>query len=367
MKDNYFMSIALKLAEQGLGKVYPNPSVGCIIVQNNIIISEGRTGFGGRPHAEVIALNNAKSETYDATMYVTLEPCCHQGVTGPCTVEIIKSGIKRVVIAISDPDKRVSGLGIKMLKEHGIEVTYGVMKEEAKQLNIGFFITKSLYRPFITCKIASTLDGKIATSTNASKWITNEKTRNWVHYLRAQYDSILIGSNTLIYDNPILNCRLSGIESYSPKRLIIDSREKLTKEHNISKTANKIETWIITNKKASKEIKHINYLIVDSSENEKVSLKDMASKLFSILKITRVLVEGGGILVTELLKKKLIDRLIICRSGKILGNDAKPFIGNLEIVSIDQCYKFKKVKIIDLEDDVVEIWDNLPNIEHKFR
>lgn len=355
MSDYHFMSMALNLAERGLGNVAPNPAVGCVIVKDNVVIGEGWTGI---THAEVAALKNAKNAVQNATMYVTLEPCCHYGITGPCTAEIIKSGIRRVVVAVIDPDERVSGKGIQKLREAGIEITYGIMQKEAEKLNIGFFFTKKLHRPFITCKVASTLDGKIATFTNESKWITSENTRNWVHELRAKYDAIMIGSNTLIHDNPLLTCRLPGLKGKSPIRLVIDSQTKLREEHNIAKTADKINTWIITNNQVKKRIKNINYLVVNSNESGKVCLKDMVSKLVSKVGITRVLVEGGGVLITELLKHRLIDRLIICRSGKILGNEATPFIGNLGIQLINQCYTFQKEKIIDLTNDVVEIWDS---------
>ncbi|WP_264377368.1 bifunctional diaminohydroxyphosphoribosylaminopyrimidine deaminase/5-amino-6-(5-phosphoribosylamino)uracil reductase RibD [Wolbachia endosymbiont (group B) of Leptidea sinapis] len=399
MTEDYFMSIALKLAEKSLGSVAPNPTVGCVIVKDGMVIGEGYTGIGGRPHAEVVALQNAKDLTHGATMYVTLEPCCHFGVTEPCTAEIIKSGIRKVVIAAIDPDSRVSGGGIKALKEAGIEVKQGIMQKEAEKLNVGFFTTKKLHRPFIACKIATTLDGKIATFTGDSKWITSEDTRNWIHELRAKYGAIMIGSNTLVSDDPLLTCRLPGLENRSPIRLIIDSQGKLQEEHNIAKTADTLynhdlskeptaylsmsfqrvtlesrkkeeewipvsrtgmtggSTWVITNNKVKKKIKNINYLVVNSNNAGKVCLKDMASKLVSEIGITRLLVEGGGVLITELLKHDLIDRLIICRSGKILGNDATPFVGNLGIQSINNCYQFKKVEIIEFSEDVVELWD----------
>ncbi|UIP91226.1 bifunctional diaminohydroxyphosphoribosylaminopyrimidine deaminase/5-amino-6-(5-phosphoribosylamino)uracil reductase RibD [Wolbachia pipientis] len=391
MTDDYFMSIALKLAEKSLGSVAPNPAVGCIIVKDGMVIGEGYTGIGGRPHAEVVALQNAQDLTHGATMYVTLEPCCHFGVTEPCTAEIIKSGIRKVVIAAIDPDNRVLGRGIKALADAGIEVEQGIMQEEAEKLNVGFFTTKKLHRPFIACKIATTLDGKIATFTGDSKWITSEDTRNWVHKLRAKYDAIMIGSSTLINDDPLLTCRLPELEDRSPIRLIIDSQAKLQKEHNIAKTADKVITWVITNKEVERKIKDINYLIVNTPlvipvprhwdpenfkqlHNEnwsragmtsepdvigKVCLKDMASKFVSEIGITRLLVEGGGVLITELLKHNLIDRLIICRSGKILGNDATPFVGDLGIQSINECYQFKKAEIIEFSEDVVEMWDRL--------
>lgn len=357
MTDDHFMSIALRLAEKNLGNVAPNPAVGCVIVKDGTIVSEGYTGIGGRPHAEVVALQNAKDSTHGATIYITLEPCCHHRVTGPCTAKIIKAGIKRVVIATIDPDSRVSGGGIKALKEAGIEVEQGIMQKEAEELNVGFFTTKELYRPFIACKIATTLDGKIATFTGDSKWITSENTRNWVHELRTKYDAIMIGSNTLINDDPLLTCRLPGLGSRSPIRLIIDSQGRLKEEHNIAKTADKVTTWVITNKEVKEKIKNINYLKVNSNDAGKACLKDMALKLVSEIGITRLLVEGGGVLITELLKCNLIDRLIICRSGKILGNDATPFVGDLGIQFINNCYQFKKTKIIEFSEDIVEVWD----------
>ncbi|MGL9718313.1 MAG: bifunctional diaminohydroxyphosphoribosylaminopyrimidine deaminase/5-amino-6-(5-phosphoribosylamino)uracil reductase RibD [Wolbachia sp.] len=358
MTDGHFMSIALELAEKALGSVAPNPAVGCVVVKDSMVVGKGYTGIGGRPHAEVVALRSAKDSTHGATMYVTLEPCCHFGVTEPCTAEIIRAEIKRVVIATIDPDTRVLGGGIKALKKAGIEVKQGIMQEEAEKLNIGFFTTRKLHRPFTACKIATTLDGKIATFTGDSKWITSENTRNWTHELRAKYDAIMVGSNTIINDDPLLTCRLPGFEDRSPIRLIIDNQGKLKEEHNIAKTADKVITWIITNKEVEKKIKNINYLVANSNDADKVCLKDMASKLVSEIGVTRLLVEGGGVLITELLKHNLIDRLIICRSGKILGNDAAPFVGNLGIQSIDNCYQFKKAEVIDFDEDIVEVWDS---------
>ncbi|GFQ76099.1 riboflavin biosynthesis protein RibD [Trichonephila clavata] len=174
---NSLVNLSVHLQKKSLGNVAPNPAVGCVIVKDGTIISEGYTGIGGRPHAEVVALQNTKDSTHGATIYITLEPCCHHGVTGPCTAKIIKAGVRRVVIATIDPDSRVSGGGIKALKEAGIEVEQGIMQKEAEELNVGFLTTKELHRPFIACKIATTLDGKIATFTGNSKWITSEDTR----------------------------------------------------------------------------------------------------------------------------------------------------------------------------------------------
>lgn len=357
MTDHHFMSIALSLAEKNLGIVAPNPSVGCVVVKDGVIIGQGCTAPGGRPHAEVIALQNATIPTDNATIYVTLEPCCHYGVTGPCTLEIIRSRAKRVVVATIDPDGRVSGKGVAALLKTGIQVDQGVLQKEAEALNVGFFTTRKLRRPYITCKVAATLDGKIATSAGDSKWITGEDTRQWVHQLRAKYDAIMIGSNTLMKDDPLLTCRAPGLENRSPLRLIVDSQGKLNEGHNIAKTAGQVRTWVVTSK-VNRKLPNINYLLVDKNyDNGKVNIKDMTNKLVEEIGITRLLIEGGGELVTQFLKNNLIDRLIICRSGKIFGNDAMPFVAGLGVFSLSSCVQFKKVEVIEFNDDVVEIWD----------
>lgn len=353
------MSVALKLAEKNLGNVYPNPTVGCVIVKDGAIIGKGCTAVGGRPHAEKLALQNTKEDAEGGTMYVTLEPCCHHGVTGPCTEEVIKSKVSRVVVAAVDPDPRVSGGGIRALEEAGIRVDQGVMRDEAEALNVGFFTTRLRNRPYITCKVATTLDGKIASFTGHSKWITSEDTRRWVHELRAKYDAVMIGSNTLVADDPLLTCRIPGLESKSPIRLVVDTQGRLNANHNVAKTADQVDTWVVTNNKKYQPLENVKYLEVNSSNDSKVCLKDLTTKLVSRIGITRLLVEGGGVLVTQMLKRNLVDRLIICRSGKILGNDGIPFVGNLALESIGKCYVFKKAQIIDMSDDVVEIWDNL--------
>lgn len=352
--DNYFMSIALRLAKRGLGNVSPNPAVGCVIVQDDVIISRGWTQAGGRPHAEVIALERAGNLAYNSTMYITLEPCCHHGNTAPCTLAIITSGIKKVVIATCDPDSRVSGKGIEALLNAGIEVKCNVMKREAEELNAGFFYSKKLSRPFVTLKIAMSFDGRIATPAGESKWITSSLTRNWVHKVRAEHDAVMIGGNTFAIDDPMLDCRLPGLEGQSPMRIIIDSKARLKPKHQIAKTASKIKTVIVTDNEPKERIKHINYLIV---YNYKTSLKIVMQELTTRFGITRLLVEGGNILFTELLKQKLVDRIICCRAGKILGNEALPAIGNLNIIDIGQCYTLKKVESFNFSDDIIEIWD----------
>ncbi|QGR02200.1 bifunctional diaminohydroxyphosphoribosylaminopyrimidine deaminase/5-amino-6-(5-phosphoribosylamino)uracil reductase RibD [Ehrlichia ruminantium] len=356
--DKKFMSLALRLARRGLGNVFPNPAVGCIIVNNGVIVGRGWTQVGGRPHAEIVALNNAGCITKGATAYVTLEPCSHYGKTGPCVLNLINAGIKRVVIATSDPDMRVAGNGIKLLRYANVEVECGVMHDEARALNIGFFYSKIKNRPFITVKIASTLDGKIALSNGKSKWITNELTRTWVHKQRSMYDAVMVGSNTIVQDDPMLNTRIPSLESYSPIRVVVDRSGKVSNDHNIIKNADVIPTYILTNNVVKTTLGAANYLIVNAGDNFLVeSMKLLVKKVG----ITRLFVEGGGILITELLKNNLVDQIIWCRSDKIFGSNAIPAICNLSIVELQCVYNFKRVNTLYFEGDIVDILECTEN------
>ncbi|AHX04037.1 riboflavin biosynthesis protein RibD [Ehrlichia chaffeensis str. Heartland] len=349
------MSLALRIARRGLGNVFPNPAVGCIVVNHGMVVGRGYTQVGGRPHAEVIALNNAGHLAKGSTVYVTLEPCSHYGQTGPCALKLIDAGVKRMVIAAKDPDVRVSGNGIELLRNAGIDVKCGVMYEEARELNIGFFYSKIKNRPFITVKLASTLDGKIALKDGNSRWITNELTRNWVHKQRSMYDAIMVGSNTIVQDNPMLNTRLPGLECYSPVRIVIDRFGKVCDYHNIIKTSDVIPTYILTNDVPQTKLGKASCLVVDDKDNFLRS----AMKMLSVkIGITRLFVEGGGVLITELLKNQLIDRIIWCRSNKIFGNDAIPSIGDLDILTLQCGYNFRAVDTLYFKDDIVEILEH---------
>ncbi|CAH57829.1 riboflavin biosynthesis protein ribD [Ehrlichia ruminantium] len=350
--DKKFMSLALRLARRGLGNVFPNPAVGCIIVNDGVVVGRGWTQVGGRPHAEIVALDNVKHLAKGATAYVTLEPCSHYGKTGPCVLNLINAGIKRVVIATNDPDMRVSGNGIKLLRDANVEVRCGVMDNEARALNIGFFYSKIKNRPFITVKIASTLDGKIALNSGESKWITSELTRTWVHKQRSMYDAVMVGSNTIMQDNPMLNTRIPGLECYSPVRIVIDRYGKVSNYHNIIKTADVIPTYILTNSIEETKLGAANYLCIDSEDN---FLSESMKVLVKKVGITRLFVEGGSILITELLKNNLVDQIIWCRSNKIFGNDSIPAIGGLNIRELQSSYNFKRVDTLYFDGDVVDI------------
>ena len=348
------MSIALKLAHRGIGKVSPNPAVGCVIVKNNTIISRGWTQPGGRPHAENIAINNSRESLKGAVMYVTLEPCVHYGKTPPCVDLIIKSEISKVIVAIADPDQRVNGKGMVKLKESGIKVKYGICKTQAKQLNIGYFYAKILGRPYITVKLATTVDGKIATQNGESKWITNELSRKFGHKLRAQNDAIMIGSMTLIKDNPLLNCRLPGLELYSPVKIIADNKEKLNDSHSVLKGKE-----VLTFTRGDKIDKL--YYEIESKTLENGNI-DLVSGVKSIAKygINRLLIEGGGKLVSSLLKDNIVDQIIWIRSNTMAGGDSIPAIQSLGVHHISELYKLKLIESRKFHDNQVEIFVKLP-------
>nr|WP_196792408.1 bifunctional diaminohydroxyphosphoribosylaminopyrimidine deaminase/5-amino-6-(5-phosphoribosylamino)uracil reductase RibD [Ehrlichia canis] len=353
--DKKFMSLALRIARRGLGNVFPNPAVGCIVVNRGIIVGRGWTQVGGRPHAEVVALNNAGYLAKGATVYVTLEPCSHYGKTGPCALKLIDAGIKRMVIAARDPDVRVSGNGIKLLRDANIDVKCDLMYKEAQELNVGFFFTKIKGRPFITVKLASTLDGKIALSNGNSKWITNQLTRNWVHKQRSMYDAVMVGSNTVVHDDPMLNTRIPGLECYSPVRIVIDRFGKICTYHNIVKTADIIPTYILTDDTSKTKLGKAKYLIVTGTDN---FLKNAMKVISMKIGITRLFVEGGSILITELLKSQLVDRIIWCRSNKIFGANAVSSVGDLNILTLQNLYNFRKIDTLYFDDDVVDILEN---------
>src|SRR5919202_715739 len=240
------MRAALALARRGLGNTWPNPSVGCVVVRDGRVVGRGWTQPGGRPHAETEALARAGDASKGATAYITLEPCCHWGQTPPCTDALLVAGVARVVVAMEDPDPRVLGDGIDRLRSAGIEVTVGVCADEAAELNAGF--TKRIVegRPLTTLKLATTLDGRIATHRGESQWITGPAARERAHALRADHDAIMVGSNTVLVDNPLLTCRLPGLEHRSPVRLVVDSRLRVPLTARLVAGARQVPTWFVT-------------------------------------------------------------------------------------------------------------------------
>ncbi len=362
--DQKFISYALNLAKKNLGTTAPNPVVGCVITKNNEIISTGVTARDGRPHAEKIAIDkvlshkNGSQLLENSSLYVTLEPCSHFGKTAPCADLIIQNRISRVVIASEDPDSRVNGDGIKKLCDAGIEVVVGIMEKESQELNKGFFKAKKTGLPYVTLKLATSLDGKIATKNFDSKWITSEKARHFSHHLRATNDAIMVGSNTVRKDNPMLDCRISGLEEYSPKRVIVAGNINFDEELKIFQTAKNIPTIILTYEQDYDftNLKNLGVEVIFCQKiNDQIDIKNALQKLYES-GINSVLVEGGQNLTTQLLKENVIDELIWIRNRKIIGDDGISGIGKMEFSNISETLRnFIKKDIFELEEDLIEI------------
>lgn len=348
--DQKFMNLALNLARKNIGFTKENPSVGCVIVKDNIILATGITSKNGRPHAEQNAIKNAKSNLTNSTIYITLEPCFHVGKTEPCVDLIIKNKISRAVIACIDPDLRVNQKSIKKLKENGVQTLIGLFENEAKEINRGFFKAKIKNQPFVTLKLATTLDFKIATKNFESKWITNEKSRKYGHLLRARNNGILIGANTLRKDNPSLDCRIEGLEEYSPTRIILSN--KLDLDLNSKIFADKSKIIIATsnnNKNDQEKFQNLGIKLIIFQ-----NLPDLLEKLCKN-GINNLLIEGGANIATQFLKENLVDEIYHFEANKILGSDAISAIENMDLKTLKESLNFQKIEQKNLDDDQLTI------------
>lgn len=296
--DQQWMGIALTISRNGLGQASPNPCVGCLIVQNNRVIGRGITAPSGRPHAEAMALAQAGSAARGATAYVTLEPCSHHGKTPPCADALIQSGIERVVVAAIDPDPRVAGGGIKKLQDAGIAVNVGVGAAEANVLQQGFFKTILQKQPLVSLKIATSWNGYLDATPFGRRWITESAARQHGHLLRARHDAILTGIGTVLQDDPLLNCRLSGYEHRQPIRIILDSNLRLPKSSRIFQTAKQYKTILVSHdqhrSKASEyEKAGIEFLWQPNNQDRIANFQWVLQQLTQQYGITRILAEAG--------------------------------------------------------------------------
>ena len=339
------MSRALQLAKRGIYTTDPNPRVGCVIVKNNQIIGEGWHEYAGNAHAEINALNSAGKDVNDAIAYVTLEPCCHQGKTSACSEALINSGIKEVVIAMEDPNPLVNGKGITDLVRNDIVVKSGLLADQSLQLNPGFVKRLTTGLPYVRCKLAISMDGKIALSNGDSHWISSEHSRRDVQYLRARSSAILTSINTVMADNPSLNVRLDDLKCHQPLRVIIDTNLK------ISPTAKLIglpgTTLVFT---ASDDKSKIEKLMKKGVEVEtvstvkgKINLKKVLSWLAKYKEVNEVLVESGSKLSGSLIKEKMVDELILYRANKLMGHLAKDMLQLPKITSMKDCPELKLI------------------------
>ena len=335
------MNKAIKLAEAGTGKTGPNPSVGCLIVKDDQIISKARTKDGGRPHAEHIALSKVNSKDLKkSTMYISLEPCCsNKADKTSCVEKIINSKISRVVIGTLDPNPEINGKSIQILKNNNIETKVNILKEKCEKVIVGFKKRTLTNLPYITLKIATSLDGKIALNNKKSKWITSQNLRYLSHKLRAKNDAILTGIGTVTSDDPLLTCRLNNKSKYSPIRIILDTDLKIPKNSQILQTAHAIKTIIFTNKKSINNYHGTNVISVKNTKNG-LNLKEILHHIAN-LGINNVLIEAGQKINTSFIKEKLIDKIVLYQSKKIIGRDGIDAIGNLKLNDLSQCYEFE--------------------------
>jgi diaminohydroxyphosphoribosylaminopyrimidine deaminase/5-amino-6-(5-phosphoribosylamino)uracil reductase len=354
------MLTALALASRTLGQVWPNPAVGCVIVKEGNVVGRGWTRRGGRPHAEAEALAVTGELARGASLYVSLEPCNHVGKTPPCAEAIIAAGVARVVVAVGDPDPRVNGSGLARLRDAGIEVSVGVRTEEAAALNAGFFLRCTKGRPLFTLKMATSLDGRIATRAGESKWITGKLARRVVHRMRSLHDAVMIGSETALADDPDLGCRLPGMSDRSPVRIIADGRLRLTIGSRLVMTASRMPTWVVTREdadpasRAELARRGVAVLLIKSRTRDNLDPRDIAQALGE-RGLTRVLIEGGGRLAASFLAAGTIDRLAWFHGPRILGADAVPAAAAMGEGALDQAPTFHRSDVAALGDDVLEM------------
>ncbi len=327
-EDKVFMQKALDLAALALGRTNPNPMVGAVIVKEGQIVGEGYHHQAGTPHAEVHALNEAGGQAVGSTLYVTLEPCSHFGRTPPCADAVIKSGIKRTVIATLDPNPQVAGRGMERLREAGIEVEVGVLEQPASRLNEVFFKYIQTGLPFIALKTAMTLDGKIAAYSGDSKWITGDDARQYVHKLRNVYDAILVGIGTVLKDDPMLNTRLETENIRNPIRIIIDGDLEISPASNIGKTANQQRSLVFCSDRAdSAKMLQLESMGIEiyglNCDPDLIPLEEVIA-LLGKMGICSLLIEGGGQINAYLLEHRLIDKVYWFVAPKIIGGRLAP-------------------------------------------
>lgn len=360
-EDIKFMQRALQLADNARGRTSPNPLVGAVIVKDGMVLGEGYHRMAGTPHAEIHALNAAGAQDLtDATMYVTLEPCSHHGRTPPCADALVKARLGRVVIATMDPNPRVAGQGIKILETAGIKTQLGLMADQALKMNEVFFKYIKTGRPFVSLKVAMTLDGKIASFSGDSRWITGATARTYVHQLRNTYDAIMVGIGTVLADDPQLNTRLSGEDIRNPVRIIIDGQLDLPLESKIVKSAREQRTIVFTSSIHDKEkaaILEAWGLELFEIEGEPCCLSLAAAmKILGGMEISSLLLEGGAQVNAYMLQNNLIDKVYWFIAPKIIGGQKAPSpVAGSGIEYMNQALTLHKVEIKHFADDLCVI------------
>lgn len=355
-EDTRWMRAALGLGARGLGRVWPNPAVGCVIVQGGRVVGRGWTQPGGRPHAETEALAQAGEDARGATVYVTLEPCAHFGSTPPCVEALIRASVARVVIAMGDPDPRTNGAGIRRLQSAGIAVTQRVEEDAARASHRGFLTRVTQGRPAVTLKLASSLDGRIATASGESQWITGPEARRAVHAMRARHDAVLVGAGTARADDPSLTVRGLGV-AHQPVRIVISHHLDLPQDGQLARTTRDVPVWLLCS--------------ADAPADRKSAWRDLGAEVIALSPrldpaaalqalgqrgLTRVFCEGGGALAASLLRADLVDELVTFTAGLAIGADGRPAIGELALRALDNAPRFSLADTVPVAGDVMTRW-----------
>jgi diaminohydroxyphosphoribosylaminopyrimidine deaminase / 5-amino-6-(5-phosphoribosylamino)uracil reductase len=354
-----FMKLAIKEARKGLGRTSPNPAVGAVIVKEEKVVAKGYHHQAGMPHAEVEAFTEIGNRAPGCTLYVTLEPCNHFGKTPPCTELILKSGVKKVVVGMRDPNPLVTGGGCEYLERNGIEVITGVLKEECTRLNEAFTKFISTGRPFVIAKSAITLDGWTATSAHHSQWITNEKSRSFVHRLRDRVDAVLMGVGTVLADDPAMTTRFKTKEGKDAIRIVLDTNFRTPPDAKVMKNESAAPTLIATSTEGNRLFQNSGphpkgvKTLACPTIKDKIDLRTLMEKLGE-MSITSVLVEGGSMILGAMLRAKLIDKFYIFIAPKILGGgDGIPMVAGCGPKTMEESLKLRNIKVRRFGDDVL--------------
>ncbi len=359
MSDNRFMALALSLGRRGQGRVWPNPAVGCVIVAQGRIIGRGWTQDGGRPHAETEALAQAGAGARGATVYVTLEPCAHHGKTPPCAQALIDSGVARVVVATTDRDTRVDGAGLSMLRDAGIEVTLGVLEADALDDHAGFFARTETGRPFLTLKLANSFDGRIATGTGESQWITGPEARRHVHAMRSRHDAVMVGGGTARKDDPALTVRGLGIPR-QPARVVVSRRLDLPLMGQLAQSAREVPLILCHGADADATLVRTwedlgAVLLKCAVRGAQLDPVDVMRQL-GAHGLTRVFCEGGGALAASLLEADLVDELVGFTAGLVVGAEGLPGIGAMGLAQLSAAPRFVLKELTQVGPDALHVW-----------
>lgn len=356
--DRHFMTMALDLAAMGEGFTSPNPMVGAVVVKDGQVVGRGHHKIAGGPHAEVYALDSAGEQAEGATLYVTLEPCNHTGRTPPCTRKIVEMGIKRVVAAMNDPNEKVAGGGAEFLEQRGISVSIGVCEEQARRLNEAFIKYIRSGRPFVITKCAATLDGRIATRTGDSRWVTGEKARQFVHRLRHRVDAIMVGINTIRADNPSLTTRLADSAGSDPVRIILDTHLSISPDARVLRLASDSETILAAGPAAAvakkKVLEETGARVIEVPLiNGLIDMGALLEKLGAI-EITSLLIEGGSRVMASAFKAAVVDKVFFFYAPKILGgDDGIPICSGPGVELMKQCTAINDISVSQIGDDVL--------------